>query len=49
MLPRYLNEELLKDHETKSNNSFIANTMSSIEVGSIFGGLILGHLSDLTY
>ena len=49
MLPTYLNEELLKNHETKSNNSFIANTMSSIEVGSIFGGLILGHLSDLTY
>lgn len=49
MLPTYLNEELLKDNHTESNNTFIANTMSCIEVGSILGGLILGHLSDLTY
>ena len=39
----------MKGKETETQDNFIANTMSLIEYGTIFGGLILGHITDLTY
>lgn len=48
-LPTYISEKLLHGKETETSEIFIANTMSLIEYGTIFGGLILGHISDLTY